>query len=793
VKWQQSAADKRTIIDRADFVFIAAQNPDHGHKAHDALREEGVNHRLLDCSDAHYPSNSTHKDRIGNCYTWLKADMSFDGLRQVRQAPTERIFLGDTPPKLLLIKQRPTKFITDIEVRRKPNATITEQWFDNHTFLNPDLVAIIGNKGMGKSALTDIIALTSNAEADPETYGFLTERKFRDRKDNKARHFNATITWASGDTLKRALDENVPTGTVPLVRYIPQNYFEALCNETTNAARLQHELRSVIFSNLPPAQRGKFADLDGLIKAHTSEAARHIDELRAELHTINRDIVQLERDLSTTKRKELEDALQQAETALAAHDQNQPSPVPAPARQASTPDLDAARKERDALDERITTERLRLQDLYEARTRTTNLIARFRTLQETIAKLRTSVATDLQELGLGFEELLPATVNLQPLEERTAATEKQITTIEMLLDATDGLVVKHAATLTRIAVLQDALDAPGRAYQHYLDHQKQWEQQRTRIMGTTDTPGSIEYLKARLTTVRDDQAERLAALDAERLSLARGIHEQLRSITSFQATLYAPAAERLANHPVVRAQLNVNFNSKLVDTGLAPQFMKRINRARIGKFSDEHAMRDHLTPFDLDSTNDIEQLLRTTIELLHQNPHGDTSDIDDVQRQLRKDEKPEDLYNFLFGLEYLDPQFALRINDRELAQLTPGERGSLLLVFYLVIDQDDRPLIIDQPEENLDNQSVFELLAPCITEAKRRRQIIMVTHNPNLAVVCNAEQVIWCKIAKDADHAVTYETGSIENPSINKHLVDVLEGTWPAFTDRGRKYHELPS
>jgi predicted ATPase len=113
-----------------------------------------------------------------------------------------------------------------------------------------------------------------------------------------------------------------------------------------------------------------------------------------------------------------------------------------------------------------------------------------------------------------------------------------------------------------------------------------------------------------------------------------------------------------------------------------------------------------------------------------------------------------------------------------------------LLVFYLVIDQDDRPLIIDQPEENLDNQSVFELLAPCITEAKRRRQIIMVTHNPNLAVVCNAEQVIWCRIAKDTDHAVTYETGSIENPSINKHLVDVLEGTWPAFTDRGHKYHQ---
>jgi hypothetical protein len=363
VKWQQGAADKRTIIDRADFVFVAAQTPDHCRKAHDALRAEGVNHRLLDCSDAHYPSNSTHKDRLGNCYTWLKADTTFDGLRQVRHAPGERIFLGDMPPKLQLIKQQPTKFITDIEIRRKPSAPITEQWFNNQLPLNPDLIAIIGNKGMGKSALTDIIALTSNAEADPQTYGFLTEHKFRDRKDNKARHFTATTTWASGDAINRGLDENVPSGTVPMVRYIPQNYFEALCNETTNAARLQHELRSVIFSNLSAAQRGKFADLDSLIKAHTNEAARHIDELRAELHTVNRHIAQLERDLSTTKRKELEDALQQAEAALAAHDQNQPMPVSAPTQQASTPDLDATRKERDELDQRIAAERLHLQDL----------------------------------------------------------------------------------------------------------------------------------------------------------------------------------------------------------------------------------------------------------------------------------------------------------------------------------------------------------------------------------------------------------------------------------------------
>lgn len=53
-------------------------------------------------------------------------------------------------------------------------------------------------------------------------------------------------------------------------------------------------------------------------------------------------------------------------------------------------------------------------------------------------------------------------------------------------------------------------------------------------------------------------------------------------------------------------------------------------------------------------------------------------------------------------------------------------------MFYLLVDKDDTPLIIDQREENLDNQTIFKILLACIKRAKRKRQVIMVTHNPNL-------------------------------------------------------------
>jgi predicted ATPase len=128
------------------------------------------------------------------------------------------------------------------------------------------------------------------------------------------------------------------------------------------------------------------------------------------------------------------------------------------------------------------------------------------------------------------------------------------------------------------------------------------------------------------------------------------------------------------------------------------------------------------------------------------------------------------------------------MGDKELEQLSPGERGTLLLIFYLLVDKDDTPLVIDQPEENLDNQTVYELLVPCIKEAKQRRQIIIVTHNPNLAVVCDAEQVIRATLDKKANYQMRYESGAIENPLINKAIVDVLEGTMPAFHNRDSKY-----
>ncbi|HET7541875.1 MAG TPA: AAA family ATPase [Polyangiaceae bacterium] len=131
----------------------------------------------------------------------------------------------------------------------------------------------------------------------------------------------------------------------------------------------------------------------------------------------------------------------------------------------------------------------------------------------------------------------------------------------------------------------------------------------------------------------------------------------------------------------------------------------------------------------------------------------------------------------------------MKFQDTSIEHLSPGQRGALLLIFYLLVDKGKNPILLDQPEENLDNETVVNLLVPVLTQAKQRRQIIMVTHNANLAVVCDAEQIVWATFDRKNDSQIAYSTGAIESPHTNKHAVDVLEGTMPAFNNRRAKYH----
>ena len=122
---------------------------------------------------------------------------------------------------------------------------------------------------------------------------------------------------------------------------------------------------------------------------------------------------------------------------------------------------------------------------------------------------------------------------------------------------------------------------------------------------------------------------------------------------------------------------------------------------------------------------------------------------------------------------------------RPLDDLSGGQRVSVLLALLLETN-DSRPLVIDQPEDELDNRFLFKTVLPALKRLKGRRQIIIATHNANIVVNGDADQVIQLKAT--ATRGRVAQAGAIEEPAVRDAIVRTVDGGDEAFRLRRLKY-----
>jgi len=130
----------------------------------------------------------------------------------------------------------------------------------------------------------------------------------------------------------------------------------------------------------------------------------------------------------------------------------------------------------------------------------------------------------------------------------------------------------------------------------------------------------------------------------------------------------------------------------------------------------------------------------------------------------------------------------LRLEDgswRRLAELSGGRQVSVLLSLLLET-HDERPLVIDQPEDELDNRFLFKTVLPALRRIKGQRQIIVATHNANIVVNGDADQVILLEASANAGRVAAF--GTIEEPSVRDAIVATVDGGGDAFRLRQLKY-----
>lgn len=789
IKWtDQSIASKKSIINRADFVFTAFQDVSRWADDVDSLRASGVTHKLFDCSDAHYFSDATQNERLGQCLTWVNSQPSFAGLVHALKEFDHRVFVGLEPRALARIRKHPERFIERVSV--KSSDPETHSVFNYEVPLNSGFVAVVGNKGQGKSALLDCIALAGNSSRTDE-FAFLNARRFLSAGNRSAREYAATLRWASGAERSVPLDHGHDHAAPVSVEYLPQRFVERVCSAdpaSEDADDFERELREILFTHIPENLRAGERTFDGLLALKTQTGRERVAELRAQLvdlvgayeriaafrSSVRIDDVEARLQLKEQEIQAAEEALAEAATEATSNADSGVEDTEAQIILAQQDELRSKRaqvaSEAADVERRTATHRqdaLRMETLLtragRLRTDADSLNAEVRAIVENRGGLTSLVRVDIDEAGHStwLEQNAAAIVELR---SRASSLGQEFTDLEdQIFQADQWLATRNSAReLARQKLIQlgERVDA---------------------LRGNQFDPESEQGLLALRAQVEAAPTQMNEARD-RLITKAKEIRDALEAQRDAVESLYAPASDFIAQSEVVsradlqfKAELRVNNRwgtlSAVVDGRKSPDLPGWMN-----------GLAERIPSTDWP---DNEAELRGLLARLESERGQAGGEYRNPASTLRAASTLEELLGAILGLEWLEVRFGLTGEGLPLSLLSPGQRGLVLALFYLVVDRRTTPLLLDQPEENLDNATIANVLVPALHEAAGRRQTIVVTHNANLAVVGDADQVIHCT----ADNRIfSVTSGFIAELDVAQVTVDVLEGTLPAFDNRRAKY-----
>ena len=310
--------------------------------------------------------------------------------------------------------------------------------------------------------------------------------------------------------------------------------------------------------------------------------------------------------------------------------------------------------------------------------------------------------------------------------------------------------------------------------------------------------------------------EQLTLLN-NKLTVAQGLLEKLevskKQFAEHRRNLVKTLIERYHNYQQLVAEINSTYSD--VDTDIKLVASVDINREEftfyelINKQRATNELFDAIFPKDNHSVCYDE--VPVFIEQLRSFKDGVLSFADSSECYARQDVTLRDIFNSLSENRFR-LTFDVRYKNDSLFKMSPGKKGTVLLILYLQISTASYPILIDQPEDNLDNRTIYTQLCTMIKRKKSDRQIIIVTHNANLVVGTDSENVIVANqegqsgTTATQKHRFEYVNGPIEysfkledthNPlfkdelrcqGIREHICDILEGGTEAFRIRERKY-----
>ncbi len=712
-KNQQLKPLKDHLYSHAKAFF--SNNADSNEKNQNWLNEFG-NKKLLHSLDIHSFNNlDTYEfEEDGNkkqptnyhCHTWIKADPTFNGIKQIGYEPDERVSIEQIKPQ------------EKAGYQAIDSVTITHSDFTNQTlYFNQNLNCIIGGRSTGKSVLLGAIAKKLNCDK-PVKFG---NQEYTDFVN--AIVSGLSITWKDG------VENNNRN-----IEYFPQSYMYQLAKNRDG--ELDKLVEGIIMQDVTKNQL--ITNYDSFSNENNSDVTSKINK-----------IFQLQDDLGKRylKLKEKGD------------EKGIKSEIEKLTSELSELKLKIQITEQEL--EEYNKLKVKLEDLTKSNENHSSQVSKVQSLK---SKFFVNKDIDFDIVSLNDSNRSEVKSSFEKLKEKFQLEWNS---------EIDRISAKNALTIKNNSQLIDEI-----------------EKKPSYIKGIETFKNNKQYkeVEEKLKTQRDKLAD-ITIIKKEIEEFIIQIDSFRTSIKQQQRNFYSRIEEIKDSLKISEGKLEIIAFPKLKAYEYQELLNWSINQQsdegkRLVNASIENRVEDY---FKL--TDEIfEKLLNNTITLKGGNTH--------LGLALK-----------LMSTNYFQISYNILYEDT-FNQMSEGKKAFVVLMLLLDFSDKDCPILIDQPEDDLDNRAIYRELVKYLKKKKKERQIIVVTHNPNIVVGADSEQVIVANQngvdTKNKNGAkFQYTSGSLENTKetdegvkiilerqgIKEHVCEILEGGNEAFKQREIKYN----
>lgn len=657
---------------------------------------------MVICSDNHDARNYNPTNKL-----WIKADVTFNGLKQILYEPEERVCVSDTKPEC-----KPDYYVIDKVILND------DEFLSEPIYFNDKLTCIIGGKSTGKSILLHNMAKAIDKIQVQEKESIVNT--------STKELSNTTVCWADG---QKDGDRHII--------YIPQSYLNCLSDKREVTTEIDNMIQSVILNN----ENAKIAYEKMLTSIKEKRSELNVKILN--LLDIHKETVEIDEE-----KKELGD------------------------RSGIEREIKKLQEQKDAISKDL---ELSVEDIAKYETALTE--------SSNKAKLLTKVKQEILALGNITTIVVPVAVSLEDFSEETLIKIDDIKS-QIVEEADKIWITKREILVNELINRQQQLheekegyDAVVKELQPKIQGNKAIAEFSSKILAEKDKLATFNALDEKLKIKKSEEQAMITEIYSIPFQI-KELRNEYANVINNEVAFKGHEIEFKVEVPFKKEEF-----LKTLETDFVIKIVKFKETIKMDSFREEDYTTEKLREI-------IDKLLSGVLEI----KTGHT--IESVLRDIN-----DDWYNI---------KYKVVMDNDNIDVMSPGKKALVLLKLLIDLAESKCPILIDQPEDDLDNRSVFDELIPFIRRKKKERQIIVVTHNANVVLGADAEEIIIANQtgskSENKEKRFEYRSGAIENDipvfatdgsieagilnskGIQQHICDILEGGEIAFEKRKNKY-----